>query len=120
MEIIDPVASDYVLSHTTSADEVRRELIAATRAATGDAAGMRVSPDEGALLTMLTRLVGARLAGVADVIDLRIAPAIETLRALPAEPAIGLTGGPRRPRSGRTRTSTSGSSPRPCPSVARR
>jgi caffeoyl-CoA O-methyltransferase len=93
---------------------------------------MQIEPDEGTLLTMLTRLVGARLAvevgvftgystlciarglaaggrllacdvseewaaagrpfweraGVADRIDLRIAPAIETLRALPAEPAV--------------------------------
>jgi caffeoyl-CoA O-methyltransferase len=132
MRIIDPVASDYLLAHATPADEVLQELIVATREATGDAAGMQVAPDEGALLTMLTRLVGARLAvevgvftgystlciarglaaggrvlacdvseewtavgrpfwqraGVADVIDLRIGPAIETLRALPAGPAI--------------------------------
>lgn len=132
MRIIDPVASDYLLTHGTQADDVLQELVVKTREVTGDAAGMQVAADEGTLLTMLTRLVAARLAvevgvftgystlciarglaaggrllacdvseqwtavgrpfwqraGVADLIDLRIAPAIETLRALPAEPAI--------------------------------
>lgn len=132
LRIIDPVASDYLLAHGTPADEVLQELVARTQEVTGDAAGMQVSPDEGTLLTMLTRLVGARLAvevgvftgystlciarglaaggrllacdvseewtavgrpfwqraGVAEAIDLRIGPAIETLRALPADPAI--------------------------------
>ena len=131
-DIISPEISDYLLAHCTPADEVLRELAAETRAAFGSAAGMQISQDEGALLTMLVRLVGAtsavevgvftgysaiciarglpkdgRLlacdideewtgvarrywerAGVDDRIDLRIAPAIETLRALPAEPAI--------------------------------
>src|SRR5918994_5810716 len=97
-------------------------------------AAMQVSPDQGALLTLLTRLVGAtnavevgtftgyssvciarglapggRLlccdvseeytalareawaeARLTDVIELRIAPAIETLRGLPADPTIDL------------------------------
>ena len=95
---------------------------------------MQISADQGALLTLLTRLVGARqavevgtftgfssiciargladgghllccdvseewtaiareawvAAGVDDRIELRIAPAIETLRALPTEPTIDL------------------------------
>jgi caffeoyl-CoA O-methyltransferase len=132
MQIIDPVASDYLLTHGTPADEVLRELEARTREVTGHAAVMQVAADEGALLTMLTKLVGARLAvevgvftgystlciarglaaggrlvgcdvseewaavgrpfwqraGVADRIDLRIGPAIETLRALPHDPAV--------------------------------
>ncbi|WP_424529324.1 DUF2218 domain-containing protein [Sphaerisporangium viridialbum] len=132
MQIIDPVVSDYLLTHCTPADEVLRELAVKTREATGDAAGMQVSHDEGTLLTMLVRMVGARRAvevgvftgysslciarglpedgrllacdvsdewtslgrpyweraGVADRIDLKIGPAIETLRALPAEPSI--------------------------------
>ena len=131
-DIISPAISDYLLAHCTPADDVLRELAAETRAAFPDAAGMQISHDEGELLTMLVRLVGAtsavevgvftgysaiciarglpkdgRLlacdvsaewtgvarrywerAGVDDRIDLRIAPAIETLRALPAEPAI--------------------------------
>jgi caffeoyl-CoA O-methyltransferase len=132
MRIIDPVASDYLLTHSTPADEVLQDLQARTREVTGDAAMMQVAADEGALLTMLATLVGARLAvevgvftgystlciarglaaggrllacdvseqwtavgrpfwqraGVADRIDLRIGPAIETLRALPSGPAI--------------------------------
>ena len=100
----------------------------------GRAAGMQIGADQGALLTLLTRLVGAtsavevgtftgyssisiarglapggRLlccdvseeftalareawaeAGLTDVIELRIAPAIETLRALPDDPTIDL------------------------------
>jgi caffeoyl-CoA O-methyltransferase len=37
-------------------------LVVATSAATGPAAGMQTSADEGALLTMLTRMVDARYA----------------------------------------------------------
>ncbi len=103
-------------------------------AALGGAARMQIGADQGALMTMLTRLVGARQAvevgtftgfssiciarglapdgrllccdvseeytaiarqawaeaGVADRIDLRVAPALETLRALPADPTIDL------------------------------
>ncbi|WSL80787.1 class I SAM-dependent methyltransferase [Kitasatospora sp. NBC_01266] len=134
MEILDRVVDDYLLAHCTPADQPLRELAATTREATGNAAGMQVSHDEGTLLTMLTGLTGARFAvevgtftgyssiciarglaaggrlltcdvseewtaiaraaweqaGVADRIDLRIAPALETLRALPAEAVIDL------------------------------
>ncbi|MFC6085775.1 DUF2218 domain-containing protein [Sphaerisporangium aureirubrum] len=131
-QIVDPVIADYVLTHSTPADELLHDLVAETREATGSAATMQISHDEGALLTMLTRMTGARLAvevgvftgyssiciargladggrllacdvstewttvarryweraGVADRIDLAIAPATETLRALPATPTI--------------------------------
>src|SRR5215207_983810 len=131
-DIISPDISDYLLAHCTPADDVLRDLAAETRSAHPDAAGMQISHDEGELLTMLVRLVGARYAvevgvftgysaiciarglpkdgrllacdvseewtGVArrywaraavdQLIDLRIAPAIETLRALPPEPEI--------------------------------
>jgi caffeoyl-CoA O-methyltransferase len=134
LEITAPVIGDYLLRHCTGADRVLGELVAATSAATGTAAGMQTSADEGALLTMLTRMVDARFAvevgvftgyssiciargiapggrllacdisdewtaiarrywqraGVADRIDLRIAPAIETLRSLPAEQPIDI------------------------------
>jgi len=132
MDIINPAVSDYLLAHCTPADDLLRDLAAETAEATGDAAGMQVSHDEGELLTMLVRLVGARnvvevgvftgyssiciargmaadghllacdvseewtgiarkywdRAGLADRIDLRIAPALDTLRALPAEPVV--------------------------------
>jgi caffeoyl-CoA O-methyltransferase len=126
--------SDYLLTHSTPQDDVLARLAEETRASFGDASGMQITADEGALLTMLTRLVGATYAvevgtftgyssiciarglaeggrllacdvsgewtdlarrywdeaGVADRIELRLAPAAETLAALPAEPAIDL------------------------------
>jgi caffeoyl-CoA O-methyltransferase len=131
-DIVNPAVNDYVLAHSTPADDVLRDLAAETAAAFPDAAGMQISHDEGELLTMLVRLVGARFAvevgvftgysaiciargllaegrllacdvseewtsvartywkraGLQDRIDLRIAPAVQTLRALPAEPVI--------------------------------
>ncbi|WP_406087240.1 DUF2218 domain-containing protein [Streptomyces virginiae] len=134
LEPTHPVIGEYLLSHHTPADEILGELAMATREATAGAAHMQISSDEGALLTMLTRLTGARFAvevgvftgysalciargladggrllacdvseewtaigppyweraGVADRIDLRIAPALETLRALDAEPVIDI------------------------------
>jgi caffeoyl-CoA O-methyltransferase len=133
-DIISPAISDYLLAHSSPADDVLRELAAETTRAFPDAAGMQISHDEGELLTMLTQLVGATSAvevgvftgyssiciarglapsgtllacdvseewtsiarrywdraGVADRIDLRIAPAIETLRALPAQETIDI------------------------------
>ncbi|MEW9530543.1 DUF2218 domain-containing protein [Microbispora sp. NPDC049125] len=134
LQIVDPVAGDYLLTHSTPADDLLNELVVRTREATGDASGMQISSDEGALLTMLVRMVGARnavevgvftgyssiciarglpedgrllacdvsdewtsiareyweRAGVADRIELKIGPAIETLRALPSEPYIDI------------------------------
>lgn len=124
---------DYLLGHTAPVDDVQRSLIDAT-AALGDAARMQIAPDQGALLALLTRLVGARravevgtftgysslsiarglpddgllvccdvseewtaiarrhwaMAGVDHRIDLRIAPALQTLRDLPADDAVDL------------------------------
>jgi caffeoyl-CoA O-methyltransferase len=123
---VHPAVADYALINSTQPDDLLRELVAETREVTGGRAGMQVSHDEGALLTMLVRLVGARQAvevgtftgysstciarglaeggrllacdvseewtsvargywqkaGVADRIDLKIGPAIETLHAL--------------------------------------
>src|SRR4029079_9613063 len=108
-------------------------LIEETRAL-GPVAGMQIAPEQGAFLTLLTRLVGARYAvevgtftgysslciprglpggghllccdvseewtaiarrawasaAVADRIELRLAPAAETLRALPRDETIDL------------------------------
>jgi caffeoyl-CoA O-methyltransferase len=112
---------------------VQRSLIEAT-AALGDVAGMQIAPEQGALMTLLTQIVGARFAvevgtftgysalciarglapggrllcldvseewtsigrehweraGVAERIELRIGPAADALRALPADPPIDL------------------------------
>ena len=131
--VTDEVRS-YAVEHGTSRpDEVMRELRSET-AALGDAAGMQIGEDQGQLLTMLTRLVGARRAvevgtftgysslciargldeggsllccdvseewtsiarrawseaGLADRIELRLAPALDTLRSLPSEPHLDL------------------------------
>jgi caffeoyl-CoA O-methyltransferase len=128
---LTPPLHEYVVAHGTPPDEVVRALIAET-AALGDVARMQIAPEQGALLTLLTRLVNARFAvevgsftgysgiaiarglaedgrllacdiseewtsiarryweraGVAERIDLRLAPAQETLRALPEDAVI--------------------------------
>ncbi|MEV4278299.1 O-methyltransferase [Actinoplanes xinjiangensis] len=132
-DIIDPAVGDYLLTHCTPADDVLRDLAAETWAKfPPGAAGMQISHDEGALLTMLVRLTGVtnavevgtftgyssiciarglrpggrllacdvseewtavardywQRAGLTDRIELRIAPALTTLRALPPDPVI--------------------------------
>jgi caffeoyl-CoA O-methyltransferase len=134
VDIVDPAVSNYLLTHCTPADDLLRELISETRETFPEAAGMQVSHDEGELLTLLTRLVGARRAvevgvftgyssiciargmpadghllacdvsenwtstarrywkraGLEQRIELRVAPALDTLRELPAEPVLDL------------------------------
>jgi caffeoyl-CoA O-methyltransferase len=125
---------DYAVGHGTWVpDEVIRRLRSDTQAL-GDVAGMQIGDDQGQLLTMMARLVGARRAvevgtftgysslciarglaeggsllccdvsedwtaigvraweraGLRDRIELRLAPALQTLRALPREAAIDL------------------------------
>jgi caffeoyl-CoA O-methyltransferase len=126
---------DYAAGHGSwQPDEVVERLRAKTQAL-GGVAGMQIGDDQGQLLTMVARLVGARRAvevgtftgysslciarglaeggsllccdisaewtaigvqawqeaGLDDRIELRIAPALETLRALPSESAIDLS-----------------------------
>jgi caffeoyl-CoA O-methyltransferase len=132
MNIVDPAINDYLLAHSEPADGVLRDLAEETHRELGGRAGMQITQDEGALLTMLVRLSGARqavevgtftgyssiciarglpddglllccdvseeytsvarrywdLAGVSGKIELRIAPAVETLSALPDEPYL--------------------------------
>ncbi|MGF1427631.1 DUF2218 domain-containing protein [Kitasatospora sp. LaBMicrA B282] len=134
LEPVSPLVDEYLLNHCTPADEVLHDLATSTREGAPRSAGMQVAHDEGVLLTMLTKLVGARFAvevgtftgystlciarglaadgrvltcdtseewtalahpaweqaGVADRIDLKLAPAIETLRALPADAVIDI------------------------------
>jgi len=125
---------DYAVGHASWVpDDVAHRLRAKTQAL-GDVARMQIGADQGQLLTMMARLVGARRAvevgtftgysslciarglaeggsllccdisdewtaigaraweeaGLADRIELRIAPALETLRGLPAEAVIDL------------------------------
>jgi caffeoyl-CoA O-methyltransferase len=126
-----PEMAAYVAERAPRPDPVLTALAERTRAETGGAAGMQVSAFQGAVLTLLTRLVGAgralelgtftgyssiciarglveggsllccdvsedytaiareawAQAQVDDRIELRIAPALDTLEALAAEPA---------------------------------
>jgi caffeoyl-CoA O-methyltransferase len=96
-----PVTSeliDYVVDHGSfPVDEVLADLHDET-VALGSAAGMQIGPDQGQLLTLLTRLVGARRAvevgtftGYSSLCIARgLAPAVETLRTLPATADIDL------------------------------
>lgn len=59
--LVSDELDDYLLDHTTPADEVQQSLIDATQAL-GDVSGMQIAVDQGNLLTLLARLVGARRA----------------------------------------------------------
>ena len=125
---------DYAVGHSSwRPDDVVRRLRSETLAL-GNVAGMQIGDDQGQLLTMMARLVGARRAvevgtftgysslciargltadgsllccdiseewtaigvraweraGLRDRIELRIAPALQTLSALPDQPDIDL------------------------------
>src|SRR6188472_2071742 len=129
--LLTSALADYLVGHGSPPDAVQRALIDETRAL-GPVAGMQVAPEQGAFLTLLTRLIGARStvevgtftgysslciarglpsdgrllccdvseeytsvarrywerAGVGDKIELRIAPAVETLQSLPSDPHL--------------------------------
>ena len=131
---LSPAIHEYIVAHGTPPDEIQQWLIGETKARVPDLSMMQIAPEQGAFMTVLTRLLGARSAvevgtftgysslcvarglgaggrlvccdvseewttlareawdraGVADRIDLRIAPAIETLRALPRDEPIDL------------------------------
>ncbi len=131
---LDPAIAQYIADRLPQPDDLQQALIAETTEKLGRAAGMQIGPDQGALMELLVRLVGARRiveigtftgysalcmaraagpgsrltccdindewtsigqvywerAGVADRIDLRIAPALDTLRGLPADDVIDL------------------------------
>lgn len=116
----------YLVAHGTPPDAIKRSLIEVTQKL-GGISIMQIAPEQGAFMTLLARLMGARRvievgtftgystlclaeglpndgvviacdvseewtaigveywekAGVREKIDLRIAPALETLRALP-------------------------------------
>jgi caffeoyl-CoA O-methyltransferase len=53
--------ADYLVAHGTPPDDVQRALIGET-ASLGAIAGMQIAPEQGAFLTILTRLLGAQRA----------------------------------------------------------
>ena len=116
----------YIVGHGTPPDDIQQRLIDET-AALGGVSKMQIAPEQGAFMTLLTKVVGVRFAveigtftgysalalarglpddgrllccdvseewtaiarrywreaGVDDKIELRIAPALDTLRSLP-------------------------------------
>ena len=62
VEASPDAVSEYLLAHSAAEDDVLSRLAVETRTAFPDAAGMQITADEGALLTMLARLTGARNA----------------------------------------------------------
>ena len=124
---------EYLVAHGAGIDSIAQELIHVT-AELGRISGMQIAPEQGAFMTMLTRLLDVRFAvevgtftgysalsiarglvpggrllccdvsdewvnigrpyweraGVADSIEVVIAPAAETLAALPDDPPIDL------------------------------
>jgi caffeoyl-CoA O-methyltransferase len=125
---------EYLVAHGAPPDDVQQWLIEETKKKVPDLALMQIAPEQGAFMTLITRLVGTqravevgtftgysslsiaygmpddgrllccdvseewtslareawKRAGVAERIELQIAPAIETLRALPQDEPIDL------------------------------
>lgn len=61
-EIVGQQVADYLAAHTSSPDQVQVDLMAATEAATGRAAGMQIGHDQGIFFEILTRSMGVRTA----------------------------------------------------------
>jgi caffeoyl-CoA O-methyltransferase len=130
---LSPEIHQYLVAHGTPPDEVQQELIART-SELGGISMMQIAPEQGAFMTILTRLLDVKMAveigtftgysalciargladggriiccdvndewtaiarefwakaGVEDRIDLRIAPALDTIATLPEEEQIDL------------------------------
>ncbi len=124
----------YVVAHSCPPDPLLSDLIRETEEQVGGLSIMQIAPDQGAFMTMLARISGARRAievgtftgysaiciarglgedgsllacdvseewtdiarkywqraGLSGRIELRLGPALDTLRALPAEPVFDL------------------------------
>ena len=96
MSIVPEEVERYSEAHTTPPAEALRALDAETRA-TQTSPQMLTGPVEGRLLCCDVSTEWTSIgrgywesAGVADVIDLRIAPALDTLRSLPPDPVVDL------------------------------
>jgi caffeoyl-CoA O-methyltransferase len=130
---LSPELHRYMLAHGTAPDAIQQGLIEAT-SKLGGVSVMQIAPEQGALMTMLTQLIGAtraievgtftgysalciarglpkdgqliccdisdewtsvgvpfwEKAGVRDRIDLRIAPALETLQGIKEDDSFDL------------------------------
>jgi caffeoyl-CoA O-methyltransferase len=130
---LTPAVYEYLVAHSAPPDDVLRDLAVET-AALGPVSMMQVAVEQGAFLTMVARLIGARRivevgtftgysaiclarglaeggrllccdvsdewtaiarrfwdrAGLGNRIELRLGPALDTLRTLPSTPEIDL------------------------------
>lgn len=130
---LSPEIHAYLVAHGTPPDEIASALIEETKRL-GGISLMQIAPEQGAFMTLLARLIGARRAievgtftgysalclarglaadghllccdvseewtnvgrpywekaGVAHRIELRLAPAAETLRSLPPDPVVDI------------------------------
>src|SRR5216683_2773950 len=59
--LLTPELAEYLVGHGSPPDAVQLALIDETRKL-GAVAGMQIAPEQGAFLTLLTRLIGARSA----------------------------------------------------------
>jgi predicted O-methyltransferase YrrM len=80
---LDPAVERYASEHSTQPDELQRRLIAETAERFGPRSGMQISSDEGVLIGILTRLIGARQA--VEVGTFTGYSALCIARALPAD-----------------------------------
>ncbi len=133
-EQLSEALQEYVEAHSAQPDQILRDLATETASRFGSDAGMQIGAEQGAFMSMLARLIGARSAvevgtftgysaiciargltadgrllccdvseewtslardywkraGLEDRIELRLAPAAETLRALSAGTSFDL------------------------------
>jgi caffeoyl-CoA O-methyltransferase len=59
---LSPELEDYLVAHGAQPDSVLSELADETASTFPDAAGMQIGPEQGAFMTLLTRLIGASRA----------------------------------------------------------
>jgi caffeoyl-CoA O-methyltransferase len=59
---LSPEVHRYLLEHGSRPDDVQQGLIDRTIEAAQEFAGMQIAPEQGAFMTMITRLIGARHA----------------------------------------------------------
>ena len=80
--IIDDAVVGYALAHSSGPDQLQQALIDATSAATGSAAGMQISPLQGAFMSILTSILRPTFA--VEVGTFTGYSALAIARALPA------------------------------------
>ena len=60
--VIDPQLAAYISSHSTGPDDIQQRLVSVTAQRTGGQAMMQIGGDQGTMLQMLARAIGARTA----------------------------------------------------------